>query len=79
MCFLSLSLLFDNFPARRPIIHAIQLLLPLLPQNLGGICLQDVDGVINKALMGCHGSFKDAWSQGEIKVTAGSTAASPKA
>lgn len=36
----------------------------------GGICMQGVDGVINKALMGCHGSFKDAWSQREIKVTA---------
>lgn len=54
-------------------------LLPLLPQNLGGIRLQDVDSVINKALMGCHGSFEDAWSQGEIKVTEGSVAAYPKA
>lgn len=54
-------------------------LLPLLPQNLGGIRLQDVDSVINKALMGCHGSFEDGWSRGEIKVTAGSVAAYPKA
>lgn len=70
MCFSAFALLCDNSSAGRTIVDAMQSGCHCCRNGFAGVGLQDVDCVINKALMGCHSSFGDAWSQGEIKVAA---------